>query len=81
MSDSTFFLPELFVFLRQLRRHNDREWFARNKARYHSALLEPALLFIGSFAPHLAKLSPFFVADPRPTGARCSGSIGTPASP
>jgi uncharacterized protein (TIGR02453 family) len=35
--------------------------------RYQDAVLEPALLFIGSFAPHLAKLSPFFVADPRST--------------
>jgi uncharacterized protein (TIGR02453 family) len=25
------------------------------------------MLFIGNFAPHLAKPSPFFVADPRPT--------------
>ncbi len=67
MPDSTFFRPELFEFLRQLRRHNNREWFAKNKARYHEAVLEPALLFIGRFAPHLAKLSPLFVADPRPT--------------
>jgi uncharacterized protein (TIGR02453 family) len=67
MPDTAFFRPELFEFLRQLRRHNNREWFAKNKARYHEAVLEPALLFIGSFAPHLAKLSPFFVADPRPT--------------
>lgn len=66
MPDSAFFRRELFQFLRQLRRHNNREWFAKNKARYHEAILEPALLFIGSFAPHLAELSPFFVADPRP---------------
>lgn len=51
----------------QLKRHNDREWFAKNKERYQQVIVEPALLFIGSFAPDLAKLSPFFVADPRPT--------------
>ncbi len=67
MPDSTFFRPELFEFLQQLRRHNNREWFAKNKARCHEAVLEPALLFFGSFVPHLAKVSPFFVADPRPT--------------
>ncbi|MFZ3212438.1 MAG: TIGR02453 family protein [Terriglobales bacterium] len=61
MSDGAFFRPELFQFLRQLRRHNDREWFAKNKARYREVIVEPALLFIGSFAHHLAKLSPFFV--------------------
>jgi len=67
MPDSAFFRSELFEFLRQLRRHNNREWFAKNKARYEEFVRDPALLFIGSFAPHLAKLSPFFVADPRPT--------------
>ncbi len=66
MSNPALFRPELFEFLRQLKRHNDREWFAKNKARYQQAIVEPALLFIGSFAPHLAEISPFFVADPRP---------------
>ncbi len=41
-----------------------RGFFAR---AYQQVVVEPALLFISSFAPHLAKLSPFFVADPRPT--------------
>ena len=34
MADTAFFSPEVFVFLRQLKRHNDRQWFAKNKARY-----------------------------------------------
>ena len=67
MSDAAFFTPELFDFLRQLKRHNNREWFARNKARYEKDVRDPALVFISSFAPHLHKLSPHFVADPRPT--------------
>jgi len=67
MPDTTFFRPELFDFLRQLKRHNNRDWFAKNKQRYEEAVRDPALMFIGSFAPHLHKLSPHFVADPRPT--------------
>jgi uncharacterized protein (TIGR02453 family) len=67
MPDTVFFRPELFEFLRQLRRHNNREWFAKNKARYEELVRDPALLFIGGFAPHLVEISPFFVADPRPT--------------
>jgi len=66
MPDTAFFRPELFDFLRQLKRHNDREWFAKNKQRYLEAVQGPALLFIGSFGPYLHKLSPHFVADPRP---------------
>lgn len=61
-----YFSLELFDFLRQLKRHNNREWFAKNKERYQRVLLEPALAFISDFAPHLARLSPHFVADPRP---------------
>ena len=67
MPDTAFFRPELFDFLRQLKRHNDREWFAKSKARYEEVVQNPALLFISSFAEHLQKLAPNFVADPRPT--------------
>jgi uncharacterized protein (TIGR02453 family) len=65
-SDSAFFGPELFAFLRQLKRHNDREWFNRNKARYEQVIVERALQFIQAFGPHLRRISPHFVADPRP---------------
>jgi len=67
MPNSAFFQFELFTFLRQLKRHNNREWFTQNKPRYQSLVVEPAMQFISAFAPHLAKLSPHFVADARPT--------------
>ena len=66
MPNDAFFRPDLFEFLRQLNRHNDRVWFARNKARYVEVAQDPALLYIASFGPHLRKLCPHFVADPRP---------------
>jgi uncharacterized protein (TIGR02453 family) len=61
------FTPELFRFLSQLRKNNDREWFAANKARYESSIRDPFLRFIADFAPFLRKISPHFVADPSPT--------------
>jgi uncharacterized protein (TIGR02453 family) len=67
MPDNAFFCPELFDFLRQLKRHNNRDWFTKNKQRYEKVVRDPALLFISSFGPQLHKLSPHFVADPRPT--------------
>ena len=67
MADTAFFSPEVFVFLRQLKRHNEREWFAKNKARYQTSIVEPALSFISGFAPYLGRISPHFVADARPT--------------
>ncbi len=68
MSDSAFFRPELFQFLRQLKKHNNREWFARNKHRFEAEIREPALLFIGSFAAPLSRITQFLVADTRTSG-------------
>jgi uncharacterized protein (TIGR02453 family) len=62
------FTPALFSFLRDLEANNDRAWFAANRHRYDAAILEPGMRFIEGFAPHLAKISSHFIADPRPSG-------------
>jgi uncharacterized protein (TIGR02453 family) len=62
------FGPGLFEFLTELEANNDREWFAANRDRYEEQLLEPALAFVEAFAPRLAKISPHFRADARPSG-------------
>lgn len=67
MPETSFFTPEVFVFLKQLKRNNNREWFAKNKTRYEESVLQPALAFISAFAPHLEKISPHLVADARLT--------------
>jgi uncharacterized protein (TIGR02453 family) len=64
----TPFTRDLFAFLRELREHNDRDWFAANKPRYEAAVREPALQFISDFGPELERISPHFRADPRPVG-------------
>ena len=65
------FGPPFFAFLKDLKAHNTREWFADNKARYVSDVEAPALAFIGALAPQLKTISPRFVA--RPT--RMGGSL------
>ena len=67
MAGTAFFSPEALTFLRQLKRNNNREWFAKNKARYQAHIVDPALSFIGGFAPYLDKISSHFVADARPS--------------
>jgi uncharacterized protein (TIGR02453 family) len=62
------FGPELFAFLRELRDHNDRDWFNANKDRYENDLLEPALAFIEDFGLRLPNISPHLVADARRQG-------------
>jgi uncharacterized protein (TIGR02453 family) len=62
------FDPELFEFLRELKDHNDRDWFNANKSRYEAHVLEPALAFIEDFGYRLQSISPHFRADTRKTG-------------
>ncbi len=62
------FSRDLFRFLDELRRNNRREWFEANRIRYEHHAREPRLAFVADFAPRLKKISPRFVADPRPSG-------------
>jgi uncharacterized protein (TIGR02453 family) len=72
MSDVTVeeasFSPELFAFLRDLSRNNDREWFTANKPRYVAEVQEPALAFVEDVGMRLPEVSRHFVADARTTG-------------
>jgi uncharacterized protein (TIGR02453 family) len=67
-TEAPSFGPELFAFLAELRANNDRDWFAANKERYESLVLEPALAFIEDFGYRLESISPHFRADPRRVG-------------
>ncbi|GLH74329.1 TIGR02453 family protein [Geothrix limicola] len=60
--------PGLFRFLKDLKAHNDREWFTENKARYEAEARDPMLRLIGAFSGPLSAISRHFIADPRPTG-------------
>lgn len=62
------FTPALFQFLRELKESNDRAWFEANRDRFERDVREPLIRFVIDFAPHLQKISPHFVADPRPSG-------------
>ncbi len=65
---SPWFTPALFRFLSELRLHNDRDWFERNKARYLADVRDPMLRFVADVGPVLKRIAPKLVADPRPVG-------------
>ncbi|HVP68709.1 MAG TPA: DUF2461 domain-containing protein [Anaeromyxobacteraceae bacterium] len=65
---SPWFTPALFTFLEELRLHNDRDWFERNRDRYLRDVRDPMLRFVADAAPVLKRLAPRIVADPRPVG-------------
>jgi uncharacterized protein (TIGR02453 family) len=64
----TGFPPDYFAFFAELRENNNRGWFEENKARFKESVQEPLSSFVEEMAPRLRKISPHFVADPRPNG-------------
>lgn len=67
-SRSPYFDRAFFSFLEDLRLNNQRDWFQANKQRYEDEVREPAQQFISDFGSELQKISPHFLADPRPSG-------------
>ncbi len=64
----SFVTPDLFRFLKELRQHNERDWFNTNKERYLALVRDPLLAFVAAVAPKLSAISSHIVADPRPSG-------------
>ena len=65
---SRYFTPATFKFLRGLDRNNSRAWFLEHKAQFEAHLRQPYLQLIADLAAPLAKISPHYVADPKPVG-------------
>jgi uncharacterized protein (TIGR02453 family) len=51
------FSTELFEFLGELRKNNNRAWFLEHKARYESVVRDPMLRFIAEVGPRLRTIS------------------------
>jgi len=62
------FSPELFQFLADLARNNNRDWFHDNEDRFQEEVLDPCVDFVERFGKLLPRLSGRLVADPRPAG-------------
>lgn len=62
-----YFSPDLFRFLARLKRNNKRDWFQSHKNEYEAFVQQPALRFIADVAAPLFEITPYLVADPRPT--------------
>jgi uncharacterized protein (TIGR02453 family) len=56
-----YFRPEALTFLRNLARHNDREWFQPRKAQFEAELKEPMLAVIRKVTEAMLDFAPPFV--------------------
>jgi uncharacterized protein (TIGR02453 family) len=65
---SEYFGRRSLQFLRQLAANNDRSWFQAHRADYETHVREPFLRLVGDLQPALAKISPYYRADPRKQG-------------
>ncbi len=53
-----YFRPEALTFLRNLTRHNDREWFTPRKAQFEAELKEPMLAVVRKVTEAMADFAP-----------------------
>lgn len=53
-----YFRPEALKFLRNLARHNDREWFQPRKAEFESLLKEPMLAIVRKITDAMLDFAP-----------------------
>ena len=68
METNRYFTPRLFIFLKELREHNERDWFESNRERFEQLVRAPFLRFIADLGMPLRRISPYLMADPRPVG-------------
>ncbi len=61
----TGFRPAALTFLRALRRHNDREWFERNRATYEEEVRAPLAALVEEVDVRLASIAPEIVGHPK----------------
>ena len=59
------FKPAAFAFLRSLKKHNEREWFERNRGTYETELRAPLAALAEEVDVRLATLAPEIVGDPK----------------
>ena len=60
--------PRLFQFLRELKNHNNRDWFAENKSRYEHDVRDPAVELVRQIEKPLSKAAPMLMAIPKGHG-------------
>src|SRR4051794_35522588 len=63
--DMPLFSPQSLKFLRDLKKHNDREWFQPRKALYEEHVKEPMFALIQKINHELAGTAPGFVTEPK----------------
>ena len=60
--------PRLFKFLQELKKNNNRDWFAENKSRYDHDVREPAVELVRQLEKPLVKAAPMLMAIPKGHG-------------
>jgi uncharacterized protein (TIGR02453 family) len=65
MTSRASFSPRTLAFLRGLKRHNDRAWFAAHKEEYERDVKAPMVALVDRLAGDLQRFAPDLVASPR----------------
>ena len=64
----SYFTKELFQFLKNLKRNNNREWFEDHRGNFEAFAKMPMVEFLKDFKAPFEKFAPKFICDPKPNG-------------
>ena len=59
------FYEETVYFFKELKEHNNRQWFDQNRDLYEEYVMNPARSFIVEMGARLKEISPDIIGDPR----------------
>jgi len=59
------FTPKTLSFLRSLKRHNEREWFAERKGQFEAHCRAPMIEIVERLAVDMRSFAPELIADPK----------------
>lgn len=65
MTTTPSFTPRTLTFLRGLKRHNDRAWFAEHRDAYERDVRQPMTALVERLAQDIRRFAPDLVASPR----------------
>jgi uncharacterized protein (TIGR02453 family) len=68
LTTDPYFSSASFQFFKGLAENNSREWFAAHRDDYEQQVRTPFLRLIADLQEPLTRISPHYIADPRPVG-------------
>lgn len=60
---------DIQTFFQELKAHNNKEWFTKNRSRFDDLVMEPSIQLVAALAEPLSDMNPALKAEPKVNGS------------